>query len=301
MVERNKDGYVEWKGPRLPLSIAEERFGVLSVGKPKKQQQKQQRDAMKKIARQIPGHSEPVIGPDGIKLVDRVGDKGSRKKKLKLPPGMIATDLTTQKEVDAAARVTKEFLAGRSYEEGSDGKRDWYLYYRDKAHDSNRKGFGKIFDLGLVIVKPNRYCQADEIITRFIRKGYVLVDQFPVKPTLEQARLHYDDAWEQEKVAKLGPEKAKELRDQIADDLASGWIRVIILAGRKGLTISGIRRLIGPTDPSKGSPGEIRFDFSHDSFEAADNEKRCLDSPVHAADCEEAVKKEIRVWGPCKR
>jgi len=57
-----------------------------------------------------------------------------------------------------------------------------------------------------------------------------------------------------------------------------------------------VRKLVGSTLPYKAEPGTIRGDYSVDSPDLANREKRAIRNIVHASDSPEEARREIGYW-----
>jgi nucleoside-diphosphate kinase len=76
--------------------------------------------------------------------------------------------------------------------------------------------------------------------------------------------------------------------------LAGQPFLALILEGPNA--IRKARALAGPTDPLLAPPGTIRGDYGADTIPLADAENRAVKNLVHAADSEEAVRRERAIW-----
>jgi nucleoside-diphosphate kinase len=150
----------------------------------------------------------------------------------------------------------------------------------------------------LVIVKPDAYSRKFEILDKFEKAGLSLVEGYTVKATEELIRDHYKNV-----ISRLtSPENratAKVNPDQIIDGLlkfmTSSYLFPSILAGENALSTA--RNLGGPkSDPQLCPPGTIRRDYSNDSLDVANAEKRAVLNAVHTSDSLAEATREIGVW-----
>ncbi len=124
----------------------------------------------------------------------------------------------------------------------------------------------------LLIVKPDAVERnlIGEIIRRLELARFKIVDLKMVHLKYDQARKFY------------AVHEGRPFLDELCKFMSSGPI-VPMIVESNGDTISGIRTLIGATDPSKAAPGTIRHDLAV-SF---------TKNSVHASDGEATAKTEI--------
>lgn len=124
----------------------------------------------------------------------------------------------------------------------------------------------------LVIIKPDAVERniSGQIIDRLQRARFKIVDMKMVHLTYDQARKFY------------AVHEGRPFLDELCKFMSSGPI-VPMIVESDGDTVSGIRALIGATDPSKAAPGTIRHDLAV-SF---------TKNSVHASDGDGTAKTEI--------
>ena len=124
----------------------------------------------------------------------------------------------------------------------------------------------------LVIIKPDAVERnlSGQIIERLQRARFKVVDMKMVHLTYDQARKFY------------AVHEGRPFLDELCKFMSSGPI-VPMIVESDGDTVSGIRALIGATDPSKAAPGTIRHDLAV-SF---------TKNSVHASDGDGTAKTEI--------
>ncbi len=71
---------------------------------------------------------------------------------------------------------------------------------------------------------------------------------------------------------------------------------IFIMALESYDCIEIVRKLSGNTIPVLANPGTIRGDFSHDTIDLANEQKRPLRNIIHASDTVEDGEKEIKDW-----
>ncbi len=124
----------------------------------------------------------------------------------------------------------------------------------------------------LLIIKPDavRRNLIGEIINRLERARFRITALKMVHLTYDEARNFY------------AVHEGRPFLDELCKFMSSAAIIPMIVES-DGDTISGIRDLIGATDPQKAHPGTIRYDMGIDIGITS----------VHASDGEETAKTEI--------
>lgn len=149
-----------------------------------------------------------------------------------------------------------------------------------------------------------------DIIQRFEQKGMKIVGMRLVIPSKEMVEKHYpdDDAmWTLtgERTIQTWMEKGKEvsdspltigkrIREWNISSLANHPIIAMVFEGYHAVEVG--RKIVGHTEPRQAQPGTIRGDFSVESYDLADYNKRPLINLVHAAGKPHEAEREIRVW-----
>ncbi len=164
----------------------------------------------------------------------------------------------------------------------------------------------------LVLVKPDGVQKniIGEVVSRFERSGLRVTGLKMVKPTEDQLESHYVLAPEwvsglaqktRESFAKKGIELketdmqiAKRVQTWLKQSLGSGLIVAMVIRGNCAVEI--VRKLVGSTEPRSAAAGTIRGDFSVDSYDLADVEKRSVKNVIHASSSVDEAKREIAVW-----
>lgn len=168
-----------------------------------------------------------------------------------------------------------------------------------------------------VMIKPDGVLRGliGEIVGRFERRGLKLVAMKMIKPTMEHVNDHYpkDEAWIKrlgQKGFKTFAEHGISAKDKMGteDELEAGrmvreWLMDYIMdAPVLAMVIEGyhavevVRKIVGPTIPSKAELGTIRGDFSIDSPVAANLNKRAMKNLIHASETPEEAEHEIDHW-----
>ena len=138
----------------------------------------------------------------------------------------------------------------------------------------------------LVLLKPDAVQRnlVGEITTRFERVGLKIVGMKLVLPTKAQTYTHYG----------INPNLPQAILDQLANFLSASPVIAMVLEGNKAIPV--VRKMIGSTEPLQSNPGTIRGDFTLDSYDLADKDKRSVRNLVHASSSQEDALKEIKVW-----
>ncbi len=168
-----------------------------------------------------------------------------------------------------------------------------------------------------VAIKPEgvRRGLVGECLRRFERAGLRIVAMKLAKTTPDQVRKHYPstDEWlgtagnkSVDTYKKTGVDVKKELgtddpvkigkmiKEWLISYWCSGPVVLMVLEGNRA--IENVRRLTGPTLPNLAAPGTIRGDFSLDSPELANKERRPLYNIIHASGDASEAKNEIGLW-----
>ena len=124
----------------------------------------------------------------------------------------------------------------------------------------------------LLIIKPDAVKRnlIGQIIDRLERSRFRIAAMKMVSLSYDEARRFY------------AVHEGRPFLDELCNFMSSGPI-VPLIVESDGDTVSGIRALIGATDPKKAHPGTIRYDLAVDMTE----------NSVHASDGEETAKSEI--------
>ena len=128
----------------------------------------------------------------------------------------------------------------------------------------------------LVLVKPDgvRRGLAGDIVARFERRGYELRGARLLKIPRALAAEHYAE------------HKGKPFYADLVSFITSG--PVLALAVRGENAISGVRALMGATNPADSLPGTIRGDLATELSE----------NVVHGSDSRTSAKRELALFFP---
>jgi nucleoside-diphosphate kinase len=171
----------------------------------------------------------------------------------------------------------------------------------------------------LVIVKPDAYVRGltGIIIARLEQHGLVLEAIRVSQGETKLVENHYprSEDWlatvgsktlsDYEKqgisaIERLETENALEIglmvRAWLTDFMLSAPIVPMVISGNRA--IATVRKIVGSTLPVDAAPGTIRGDFSSDSPDIANQEKRPVQNLVHASGDPEEAAREIDLWFP---
>jgi nucleoside-diphosphate kinase len=184
--------------------------------------------------------------------------------------------------------------------------------------DKSQKAINeKVLEQTFVMVKPDGVLRGliGEVMSRFEKRGLKIVAMKMIKPTLEQIDNHYpkDKEWIHRLGGKgfavfqeygLDPKELMGTDDQmkagesvrkwLIDYLDSAPVVAMVIEGFHA--IDAVRKIAGPTLPSKAEVGTIRGDFSIDTPSAANITRRAVKNLVHCSETKEEAKHEIAHW-----
>lgn len=165
----------------------------------------------------------------------------------------------------------------------------------------------------LVLVKPDGVVRGlmGEVILRIERTGLKIVGVKMAGVSGELAGKHYEatEEWSKgvfDKAKVSFEEQGKEflhtdymkygkmIQDWNQDFLKEGPVLALVVEGPHA--IQTIRKIVGPTDPSRASPGTIRGDFLFESAALANESGRSLRNLIHASGSMEEAEREINLW-----
>lgn len=126
----------------------------------------------------------------------------------------------------------------------------------------------------LVFIKPDGVARglATQILARFERKGFTIAALKLLSVGKKLAEDHY------------AVHKGKPFYEGLVRYIQSGPIVAAVLEGEDA--IAQCRALMGATDPRKGAPGQIRFDYAQEIGR----------NLIHGSDSKETAAAEIRLW-----
>lgn len=176
-----------------------------------------------------------------------------------------------------------------------------------------------IMERTLILVKPDGVKKnlIGEVLTRFERVGLKMVALKMAKPSRDFIGEHYgnDPKWvagmggktlENYKQYGIDPFKefgtddplkiGKEIREWLLDFMSSGPVVAAVFEGNHAVDIA--KKVAGHTLPLSAAPGTIRGDFSVESADLANAEKRAIQNLVHISGNLADAAHEVPHWFP---
>lgn len=140
----------------------------------------------------------------------------------------------------------------------------------------------------LILLKPDTLDRGiiGEIITRFERVGVKIVGMKMLVSEKDAAMKHYGDD--------VVKRRGEIVRQRMIEMLTSGPIVALVLEGVEMIEVA--RKMIGTTEPKNAAPGTIRGDYTHVSYNYADNKKIGVFNLIHASASPEEATVEINIW-----
>ena len=125
----------------------------------------------------------------------------------------------------------------------------------------------------LIIVKPDAVKRnlAEEILSRFEKKGFTISKQKTLNFTTEMAKQFYS------------AHSSNPFFDELVSFITAGKVVATIIERDNAVSLT--REIIGNTNPKDANPGTIRGDFGISITE----------NSIHASDSSESFDKEVNV------
>lgn len=126
----------------------------------------------------------------------------------------------------------------------------------------------------LVFLKPDAVARgiSMEILARFEKKGFTLVGLKLLQVSPKLAETHY------------AIHKGKPFYDGLVKYVQAGPVVAAVVEGEDAVV--QCRNLMGATDPRKGVPGQVRYDYAQEIGR----------NIVHGSDSVDNAKAEIALW-----
>lgn len=142
----------------------------------------------------------------------------------------------------------------------------------------------------LILFKPDALQRGlvGDILTRFERVGLKIVASKMIHPDRDHYAKHYED------IGKLKTRAGDDIFDMTLGMMSEGPVIAMVLRGIDAVKL--VRKLIGGTEPQSAAPGTIRGDFSHMSYEYANEQKKGIPNLIHASGSLEDAQAEILHW-----
>ena len=140
----------------------------------------------------------------------------------------------------------------------------------------------------LVLVKPDGVSRGltGEVITRFEKSGLKIVGLKLTHIEKSFAEKHYTED--------IAIRRGEKVREMLLDFLSEGPVVAMIVQGVDA--ISNVRKIIGDTESKTALPGTIRGDYSHVSFDHADENTIPVRNVIHASSDSDDAKSELALW-----
>lgn len=140
----------------------------------------------------------------------------------------------------------------------------------------------------LVLIKPDGVFRSliGEIIKRFEQRGLKIVALKMLQVDRKFAEKHYTDD--------ITKRKGEKVRESLLKYLVEGPVVAMVIEGVSA--IENVRKIVGPTESKSALPGTIRGDFSHVSYQHADENNLPVRNLIHASSDANDAKNEINLW-----
>lgn len=142
----------------------------------------------------------------------------------------------------------------------------------------------------LVLFKPDAVQRGivGEILSRFEKVGLKIVATKMIAPDREHYFKHYEN------IGKMVTRRGEKAFSVTLDFMSQGPVIAMVFEGVEAVSL--VRKLVGGTEPKTAEPGTIRGDFSHMSFEYADQTGKGVPNLIHASGEAEEAEEEISHW-----
>ncbi|MBU4308547.1 MAG: nucleoside-diphosphate kinase [Nanoarchaeota archaeon] len=140
----------------------------------------------------------------------------------------------------------------------------------------------------LVLIKPDGVQRGliGEIIKRFEQRGLKIVGLKLTNVDLDLAKKHYGED--------ITKRRGEKVRERLLKYISSETIVGMVIEGVDA--IENVRKIVGTTESKSALPGTIRGDFSHLSFEHADEKEIPVKNLIHASANKEDAQRELSLW-----
>jgi nucleoside-diphosphate kinase len=172
----------------------------------------------------------------------------------------------------------------------------------------------------LLIIKNEAVARGlvGKIIEKLEDAGLILERMELLRPTLAQAEAHYNKGRDIQWLENVG-KKAMSLHQNVMSllkyfraetpieigKIIYKWSvkqltgkKVVVIVVRGGSAVAKVKALVGSTIPSESDLSTIRGQFSSDSIESSNANKRAIHNVVHRSTSKAEAKREIEVWFP---
>lgn len=143
----------------------------------------------------------------------------------------------------------------------------------------------------LIVLKPDAIQRGivGEVLSRFEKVGLKIIGMKMVSPSKEHYYHHY------ETIGQVISRRGQEVFDVTLDFMMEGPVVAVVLEGISAAEL--VRKMVGATEPKSAVPGTIRGDYTHMSYEYANNvSKTSIPNVIHASGDAVEAKQEIAHW-----
>ena len=142
----------------------------------------------------------------------------------------------------------------------------------------------------LVLFKPDTVQRGvvGEILTRFERVGLKIVGTKMIFPGKDHYYHHYEN------IGQMVTRRGQKAFDVTLEMMQTGPVIAMVFEGVEAVAL--VRKMVGGTEPKSATPGTIRGDFSHMSFEYADGKGKGIPNLIHASGDSKEAEQEISHW-----
>ncbi len=142
----------------------------------------------------------------------------------------------------------------------------------------------------LIILKPDAVQRGivGEIIARFEKAGLKIIAMKMLQPDEAHYHHHY------ETISKMVSRRGQAAFDVTLEMMQRGPVIAAVLEGIEAVPI--VRKMVGTTEPKEATPGTIRGDYAHVSFEHANGLNVGIPNLIHASGDSDEAKQEIEHW-----
>ena len=140
----------------------------------------------------------------------------------------------------------------------------------------------------LVLVKPDGVQRGliGRILNRFEDVGMKIVGLKMKWADKELAKKHYTE--------EISQKYGDEVRNRLVDFISEGPVVAMVLEGVNA--VENVRKMVGATEPKAATPGTIRGDFTHVSYEYAVDKVIVIKNVIHASADEKDAENEVKLW-----
>ena len=142
----------------------------------------------------------------------------------------------------------------------------------------------------LVVFKPDAVQRGvvGEILTRFERVGLKIVGTKMIYPDRDHFYTHYEE------IGKMVTRRGNKAFNVTLDFMTKGPVIAMVFEGVEAVEV--VRKMVGGTEPKTSAPGTIRGDYSHTSFNYADQSGKAVPNLLHASGDVDEAEQEISHW-----